>query len=161
MVRHAGSFRGGFHIRDIGLQLVLAFVFHRSGAGDRHERQDCAAHHRLFEVLRVIFGKGSDFLLEDHQLLIRPRFIPIEALPDVSKKAGLGILPVSHDLDPTLHLLTHAVGNRLRQNRIQLVLVVGLTGILRFQEIKEAMRSWQAADMRRLYVMGILLQRHH
>jgi len=153
----AGSVGGGFHIRDVDLQLGLAFVFHRSGADDWNNRQNRAAHHRFLEVLSVIFGKGGHLFLEYRQLLIGPRFESVEALANVSKKARLRVFAVSYDLDPALHLLAHTVGDRLCQNGIQLALVVGLARILGLQQIKQIVRPWQAADMRRLNVIGILL----
>jgi hypothetical protein len=48
----------------------------------------------------------------------------------------------------------------LRQKGSQSALVVGLTGVFGLQEIKQIVRSWQAADMRCLNVVGILLQGH-
>ena len=98
--------------------------------------------------------------LEYRQLLTGPRFISIEALTHVSEKAGLRVFTVGDDLDPALCLLAYAIGDRLRQDGTQLAFVVGLTRILGLQEIKKIMGPRQASDMRRLDVIGVLLQRH-
>ena len=64
MVRNARGLGGGFQVRDVCLQQRLAFVFHRSDADHRNDRQDRSAHHRFLEILRVVFRKRCDLLLE-------------------------------------------------------------------------------------------------
>ena len=160
MVGHARGLGGGLHVGDVDLKFWLALVLDRSGADDRHDRQDGAASHRFFEILRVIFGKSRDLLLEQNEFLIGPGFESVEALADVREKSRLGILPVGHDLDTALDLLAHALGNLSRQDRIQFALVVWLSRVFCFQHIEQVVRPRQAADMRGLDVIGVLLNAH-
>src|SRR6516165_7682817 len=160
MVRHACGLGSGLHIGDIDLQFCLALIFHRGGADDGNNWQNGAAHHRFLEVLGIVFGKSGDFLLENSELLIGSRLEPIEALADVSEKARLGIFAVGYDLNAALYLLAHAFSNLPRQDRIQLALIIWLPRVLCFQQIEQIVRPWQAADMRGLDVIGILLDGH-
>jgi hypothetical protein len=71
-----------------------------------------------------------------------PGFEPIEALADVSEKARLGILSVGYDLNPALDLLAQALSNLPRQDRIQLILIIQLSRVSRFQQIEQIVRPW-------------------
>ena len=137
MVGHARGLGGSLHVGDVHLQFGLAPVLDRTGADDRHDRQDGAAHHRLLEILGVIFGKSRDLLLEQNELLLGPGFEPIEALADVSEEARLRIFSVGYDFDAALDLLAHAVGNLSRQDRIQLALVIWLACVFCFHQIEQ------------------------
>jgi len=161
MVKHGCGLGGGLHIGDVDLQFRLALVFHRGGADDRNDRQDGAAHHRFLEVLGIIFWKSGDLLLEYNELLIGPRLEPIEALADVSEKTRLRVFAVRYDLNAaSLDLLAHTFSDLSRQDRIQLALIIRQPRIFCFQQIEQIVRPWQAADMRRLDVIGILLDGH-
>src|SRR5262252_2000946 len=160
MVRHACGLGSGLHIGDVDLQFCLALIFHRGGADDRNNRQNGAAHHRFLEILGVIFGKSGDLLLENSELLTGPRLEPIEALADVSEKAWLGVFAVRYDLNAALDLLADTFSDLPRQDRTQLALIIWLPRVLCFQQIEQIVRPWQAADMRGLDMIGILLDGH-
>ena len=64
LVGNAGRCRRGFHVGDIGLHKFFAAIFDRADANHRCQRNDRTTEHRLFEILLIIFRKGSDFLLE-------------------------------------------------------------------------------------------------
>src|SRR5262249_61222469 len=85
---------------------------------------------------------------------------PFEALADVSEKARLGILSVGYDLDPALDLFAHTFKNLVRQDCIQLALVIWLSRIFCLQQIEQIVRPRQAADMCGLNVIGVLLNSH-
>src|SRR5262249_6760005 len=76
-----------FDIVDIDLHKPFAAVFDRADANDRTERDDCSPHHRLLEILFVVFWAGSVLLLEQLDLHIRPRFEPFEAFADIGEEA--------------------------------------------------------------------------
>ena len=142
------------------MQRRCADIFHRSDAHHRGQRRDGAAEHRLLEILLVIFGKGGDLLLKERHFLAGPDLKPFEPLADIGEEPGLRELAVGHDVDAALDLLLHGLGNRRGDGRIKRLLLVGLPRELRLEEIQHAMRARQAADMRRLDAVGILLQRH-
>src|SRR5262249_20201243 len=89
-----------------------------------------------------------------------PRLEPVEALADVREKARLRVFAVRYDLNATLDLLAHTFSDLSRQDRIQLALIIRQPRIFCFQQIEQIVRGWQAADMRRLDVIGILLDGH-
>ena len=65
--RHAGGLGGGLHVVDVDLQKLLAAILDRADADHRRDRNEGAAHHRLLEILRVVFRKRRDLLLEQHR----------------------------------------------------------------------------------------------
>ena len=80
---------------------------------------DRAAHHRLLEILGVIFRERRDLLLEQHQLLVGPRLEALEPLLDVGEEAGLGEFAVGDDVDAAIDLLAHDVAHRLGERRLR------------------------------------------
>src|SRR5262249_22747001 len=56
--------------------------------------------------------------------------------------------------------LAHALSNLPRQDRIQLAFIIWLPRVFCFQQIEQIVGPWQAADMRGLDVIGILLDGH-
>src|SRR4029079_15768332 len=98
----------------------------RAYAGHRRQRHDRAAHHRILEVLRVVFREGRDLLLEQQHLLFGPRLEAFESLLDVGEGAWLRDLAVGHDVDAALDLLAYAVRDRLGDGRVVYLLVIGL-----------------------------------
>ena len=115
MVRHSRRLGGGFHIGNVDLNEFLAAILHRPDANDRRDRDQRAAHHRLLEVLGVVFGEGADFLLEQDQLLVGTRLVPLQTLLDVGEEARLGKLAVGHEIDAAIDLLANAVCDCLGQ----------------------------------------------
>ena len=120
MIRHAGGLGRGFDVVDVDLQMLLAAIFDRPDADHRRDRHDRAAHHRLLEILRVVFRKGRDLLLEQQQLLVGPRLEAFEPLLDVGEEAGLREFAVGDDVDAAFDLLAHAVGDRLGDGRVDI-----------------------------------------
>jgi hypothetical protein len=98
-----------------------------SSPADGDDRQDRSAHHRILEVLRVVLGKRGNLLRKQDELLGGARFEAVETLTDVGEESGLRELAVGDDLDAAFDLLAHTVGDRLRQHRIELAFVVGLS----------------------------------
>ena len=71
------------------LDELFAAIFHRADADHRRQADDGAAHHRLLEILGVIFRKRRDLLLEQLHLLIGAALEAFEPLLDVGEEAGL------------------------------------------------------------------------
>ncbi len=160
LVGDAGGRGGCLHIVDVGLHEFLAPIFDRTDTDDRSQRNDRAAHHRLLEILRVIFRKRGDLLLEQLQLDVRTRLKAVEPLAHIGKKARLGEFPVRDDVDAAIDLFAYDVGDRGAQRLPKGLFVVRLPGIFRLHHIEQPMRPRQAADMRGLDAVGILLQLH-
>ena len=134
--------------------------FDRTDADHRRERDDGAAHHRLLEILLVIFRKSRDLLLEQLQLDVRARLKAVEPLAHIGEKARLGEFAVGDDVDAAIDLFAHDVGDRTAQRLAKGLVVVRLPGIFRLHHVEQPMRPRQAADMRGLDAVGILLQLH-
>ena len=160
MIRDARGLGRGFDIIDVDLEILLAAVLDRTDADHRRQRHDRAAHHRILEVLRVVFRECRDLLLEQQHLLFGPGLEAFESLLDVGEEARLRDLAVGHDVDAALDLLAHAVRDRLGDGRVVYLLVIGLAGELRLHHIEHGVRPRQAADMRRLDAIDILLNGH-
>ncbi len=160
LVRHAGGLGGGFDVVDVDLQQLLAAIFDRRDADDRRDRHDRAAHHRLLEILRVVFRKGGDLLLEQQHLLVRTRFEAVEALLDVGEEAGLRELAVGDDIDAAVGLLAHDIGDRFGDHPVVGLLVVRLAAVFRLHQVEQVVRARQAADMGGLDAVGVLLDGH-
>jgi hypothetical protein len=50
---------------------------------------------------------------------------------DISEKSWLGEFTVGNDVDAAFRLLPHNIVHRLREQRLEFFLVVGLAGVLR------------------------------
>ena len=114
LVGDAGRGGRGLDVVDVGLHQFFAAIFDRADADHRRQRDDRAAHHRLLEILFVIFRKGGDLLLEQFELDVRPRFEAVEPLAHIGEKTGLGEFAVGDDVDAALDLLADDVGDRAR-----------------------------------------------
>jgi len=82
----AGRRRGALDVGDVARDEFLAAIFDRTDAHHRRQSDDRAAHHRLLEILGVIFGERRHFLREQFQLLIGPPLEAFEPLVHVGEK---------------------------------------------------------------------------
>ena len=158
--RYAGRLCRGLYVVDVDLQELLAAILDRPDADDRRVRNEGAAHHRLLEILRVVLRKRRDLLLEQDELLVRPRFETLEPLLDVGEKSGLGELAVGDNIDAAFDLFADAVGDGLGQQGLEFVLVVRLLVELGLHDVEQIVRSGQAADVRGLDTVGVVLNSH-
>ena len=102
----------------------LAAIFDRADAHHRRQADDRAAHHRLLEILGVIFGKRRHFLREQLHLLIGTAFEAAEALVHVREKARLGKLPIGDDVDAAIDLLAYDVAYGIGDRRLVFAFIV-------------------------------------
>jgi hypothetical protein len=159
-VRNVGGPGCSFHIIDVGLHKFLAAIFHRTDADNRGKRDDGATHHRLLEILLIIFRESGDLLLEQLHFHIRTDFKPLKSFPHIGKEARLGKFAIGNDVDAAIGLLADHLRNRFAQRLLIRCFVIRIAGIFGLHRIKQNTRSRQASDMGRLNTVGILLDRH-
>jgi hypothetical protein len=160
LVGDANGRGGGLHILDVGLQQLFTAVFDRPDADHRRQRHDRAAHHRLLEILLVILRKSRDLLLEQLELDAWARFEALQALAHIGEEARLGEFTIGDDVDAAIDLPAHHVGDGGAQCSRKSGLIVRLPGIFGFHDVEQPVRPRQAADMRGLDTIGVLLHRH-
>ena len=161
LVGNAGGRGGSLHILNVGRGELFAAIFDRSDANDRRQRDNGAAHHRPLEILLVVFRERRRPPVERTATFMPGReFEAFETFADVGEEAGLGKFSVGDDVDATIDLLAHHGGDRAAQYFAIRGLVVILPGIFGLDRIEQRMRPRQAADMRRLDAVGILLKLH-
>jgi hypothetical protein len=160
LVGDASRSGGILHIRDVDLDEPFTTVFDRTNANDRRERNDRTAGHGPLEIFCIVFRKGRDFLLKQLQLEARARFKTFKPFADIGEETGLGKFAIGDDIDAALDLLTHHIGHGLAQRFLKRRRVIRLSAVLCLQGVEEMMRPRQAANMRGLYAIGILLKLH-
>ena len=89
--------------------------------------------------------------------MVGREFETFKSFADVGKKAGLRQFTVGDDVDAAFDLFAYAFGDSAAQRLLEGSMVVGLTGIFRLHHVQQTMRPRQAADMRGLNAVGILL----
>ena len=92
--------------------------------------------------------------------MCRARFKAIEPLAHVGEEARLGEFAVGNDVDAAIDLLAHGFGDRRPQRVLKRLLVVRLPGIFRLHHVEQLVRPRQAADVRGLDTIGVLLDLH-
>ncbi len=160
LVGDAGCSGGVLHVRNVDLDELFATVLDRTDANDRRERNDRTAGHRPLEIFCIIFRKGRDFLLKQLQLKAWAQFKAFEPFADIGEESGLGKFAIGDDIDAALNLLAHHIGYCLAQGFLERRRVIRLSAVFRLHDIEEMMRPRQAADVCRLYAVGILLKLH-
>ena len=160
LVGDTGRSGGILHVRNVDLDELFATVFDRTDANDRRERNDRTAGHRPLEIFCVVFRKGRDFLLKQLQLEARARFKAFEPFADIGEESGLGKFAIGDDIDAALDLLAHHIGHGLAQGFLERRRVIRLSAVFCLHNVEEMMRPRQAANVGRLYAIGILLKLH-
>lgn len=107
--------------------------------------------------MRVILGKGGDFLLEKTLLFSGAGFKTLKALTNVGEEARLRKLTVGDCIDAAFDLLANALSDRLGERRVPFDWIERSATELGFQKIKQMGRARQAADMGDLDMIDILL----
>jgi len=74
------------------------------------------------------------------------------------KKSGLGKFAIGDDIDAALDLLAYGIGDGLAQGLLKRGFVISLPTVFCLHDIEKMMRPRQAADMRRLNAIGVLLK---
>ena len=87
-------------------------------------------------------------------------FKPVKPLADVGEETRFGEFPVGDDVDAAIDLLAHDVGDSNTQRLLKCLLVIGLPAIFRLHHVEQMVRPRQAADVRSLDTIGILLELH-
>src|SRR3984893_5121466 len=76
------------------------------------------------------------------------------------EEARLRELAVGHEINAAIDLLSNAVRDRLRQLRLVRLVVVRLLGEFRLHDVEQIVRPRQAADVRGLDAVVVLLDSH-
>ena len=112
VVRDACCFSSLFHVCNIDLNEFLAAIFDGPDTDHGSELDDCSTKHGRLKVLRVVFRKSSDLLLEYFEFRVGSGFESFEALSDIGEETGLRELPVGNNIDPAFGLLADRLGHR-------------------------------------------------
>src|SRR5487761_599308 len=91
---------------------------------------------------------------------VRPRLEAGDTLGHISEESRFRLLAVGDDVDAGGDLMLDAISHGLRHPLVVSAGIVTLAAELRLHEIEQFVRPRQAADMRRLDVIAVLLDGH-